>query len=581
MKKENLRKTIYYEFWKLKRPDGNAYSVREEFVSTGTKVLGSNSITTGIDTIPTATLTIPLSELPSETTAGGTQPNLALYIVKIFYMTNELNLADTPGVTSSNNSAAKYVFVGTVDSLNIDYANYAVTLNLSHRVARMREWVMPTGYTVKNASVRHILGPDGADVFYSSSMGLNTQVYEDRVDVTYQDGSGEYLMDLSFSSTNKLEALQEVLNNTDRFHFIVDLTRRSSSSGSIIIGEFNCETEVIASLTPFYEEECDTDMDRSNYLTILTEPEFDVDYTGHYNRAVVLCGDIAEGVEHMTLKNIYGDDAYQKSVAAYVKNGQTVAAFPVGMYDKEINLQPETEWKQDTNSNDRYNTTKINNEKIYYDSDVVAYACNDNREFYVTDQEQLDKDEVILHTVYNFTDLQPIPEFSETVERKDGGVEEVEYAITDEDRLAMMKRAYVRAVRKLRAQRPAHSWQFNSTPLPFDFMDGCKIRLYFTKRISVEDKECTSEYVEQTIAHIDEVLHVTKRTITFDDDMNEINTITLDKELRTRDVSDTEYKLTQLAKDQGGTGDGDDWGDVSGGSTADTRLGTVDYDPDL
>lgn len=579
MDKENLRKTIYYEFWKLKRPDGDSYSVREEFVSTGTKVIGSNSITTGIDTIPTATLTIPLSELPAETTEGGTQPNLALYIVKIFYMTNELGLSKTPTGLVDNGSEAKYVFIGTVDSLQIDYANYSVTLNLSHRVARMREWVMPTGYTVKNMAVKHILGPDGADVFYSSSMGLNTQVYEDRIEVTYQDGAGEYLMDLSFSSTNKLEALQEVLNNTDRFHFIVDLTRRGSNSGSIIIGEFKCETEIVASLTPFYEDECAPDMDRSNFLTILTEPEFNVDYTGHYNRAVVLCGDIAEGVEHMTLKNIYGDDAYQKSVASYMKDGKSVAAFPVGMYDKEINLQPETEWKQDTNSTDRYNTTKINNEKIYYDSDVIAFACNDNREFYVTDQEQLDKDEVILHTVYNFTDLQPIPEFTETITLKDGTTEEVEYAITDADRLAMMRRAYIRAIRKLRSQRPDHTWQFNCTPLPFDFMDGCKIRLYFTKRISTEDFECTSDYNSHAIAHIDESLHVTKRTITFDDDMNEINTITLDKELRVKDVSDTEYKLTQLAQDT--AGDTEAWQGSAGGSTTHEKLGTIDFDPNL
>lgn len=59
---------------------------------------------------------------------------------------------------------------------------------------------------------------------------------------------------------------------------------------------------------------------------------------------------------------------------------------------------------------------------------------------------------------------------------------------------------------------------------------------------------------------------MTKRTITFDDDLNEINTITLDRELRSRDVSAVELGLRALAA--GGDGNGgsnwpDDLGDVS------------------
>ena len=152
----NKRKTIYYEFWKL---DGSGM----QFKGTGTRTVGANTITTGIDTIPTAELTIPLEDLPAEEIANGKEPNMALYIVKIFYNTGGVN---------------KYTFIGTVDTLNIDYAHYTATMNLSHRVARMREWVMPSGYVVKNTTLEHVVGPNGADLGYSSTMGPDTQVYE-------------------------------------------------------------------------------------------------------------------------------------------------------------------------------------------------------------------------------------------------------------------------------------------------------------------------------------------------------------------------------------------------------------------
>ena len=111
------RKTIYYEFWKL---DGSG----ERFISTGSRIVGTNTISTGVDTIPTATLSVPLEDLPAEEIKDGKEPNMALYIVKIFYQVDDIT---------------KYTFIGTVDQLEIDYANYIAVLKLSRRVARMRE----------------------------------------------------------------------------------------------------------------------------------------------------------------------------------------------------------------------------------------------------------------------------------------------------------------------------------------------------------------------------------------------------------------------------------------------------------
>lgn len=559
---DNKRKSIIYEFWKLENgQEGRPTS--ELLKGTGMRTLGDNTITTGVDIIPTATLSIPLADLPLDLAKNNVQPNLALYIVKIFYKFK---------------GEVKYKFIGTIDTMNIDYANAKVDLNLSHRVARMREWVMPTGYVVKNADLDYVLGSSGADLGFSSTMGPDTQTYEARVNFVYRDGVDKTKVEISFSSTNKLEALQEVMNNTEDVHFVVDLS--DNEGDNIIIGKFGDDSRAIVAQNPVYDDEC-SNRDRSRWLSMLTEPTFSVDYTNHFNRAVVFCGDIAEGVLHMTLKEVYENQDLQRAAGTFInKDGQEKIAFPVGMYDKTINLQPETEWKEKDKDTDRiYNTTKINNEKVYENLELVAYANNDNREYYITDAEQLEADEVIKHTVYNFADLYPIPEIAKS-EEVDGETKTVEYAITDDDRREIVKRAYLRGIRVLKAQRPEHVWQFNSTPLPKDFQDGDKVQFLFTKRIMEEDKDCLGEYHERTVAHIDELLYLTKRTITFDDEMNEVNTITLDKELRTRDITDAEYELRTLAKAQGsGSGSGSDWKDEFGNHNS--GYGRVDYDPDL
>lgn len=535
----NKRKTIYYEFWKL---DGSGMA----FKGTGTRTVGANSITTGVDIIPTAELTIPLEDLPAEEIANGKEPNMALYIVKIFYNVNGVN---------------KYTFIGTVDTVNINYANYTVSMNLSHRVARMREWVMPSGYVVKNTSLSHVIGPNGADLGYSSTMGPETQVYESRVEFVYQDGVENTAIEMSFSSTNKLEALNEVLNNTENVHFVVDLS--DAEGDRIILGEFGQDTDVLISTTAYYEDNC-TDRDTSKYVTMLTEPTYAVDYTNHFNRAVVFCGDIAEGVMHLTLKDIYDNPELQDP------------NFPVGMYNHEVNLQPETEWKEQTDSNKTYNTTKINNEKIYKNYDIVAYANNDNREYYVTDLQQFKEDQVIKHTVYNFADLYPIPALEKTEEDPETGeTETTELAITDDDRKEITKRAYWRAIRILKAQRPDHAYQFNCTPLPKGFQDGQKVNFYFVKRVNVQDEDCDDGPKPKTIALIQRNMYMTRRVITFDSELNEINTLTLDRELRSRDISAVEWELKNLAEGEGV--EGSDWYDDVSGVAANTH-GQKGYD---
>lgn len=520
------RKSIYYEF--VERRD-NVDILR----STGFRIMNSLSIQTGIDTVPTAEITIPLEDLPPESLDKDGQPHLALYSMNIYVQTG--------GIT-------KYKFIGTIDKFTIDYARFSISLVLSHRVARMRDWLMPSGYTVKQGSIAYMIGPTGANLGYSSTIDINTQSYQDTVEFEYRDGAGEYVMDIAFSSVDKLSALNEIMKNTHDLHFIVDLN--DPEGDRIIIGKFGTLTNVIISPDPVYEDECGPNPDY--FLTMLTEPTYNVDYTSHFNRAAVFCGDIAQGVMHFTLEEMYNHPELQKE-AGVDENGEPL--FPVGMYNKQIELQPETEWDTTVDLGDKiYNTTTINNEVVYKNYEIVAYANNDNREFYVVDKEQLKKDKVIKHAVYNFGDLTPIPEIQKTEKDPETGESEtIEYAITDQDRINIVLRAYLRAVRILKSQRPEDVWQFNCTPLPVGVADGDKVRLQFKKWVMVNSDSCENngEPVKKEVALVDKDFYITKRTITFDNDVNEILTLTLDSELRYRDTTDSEYELTELAKKAG------------------------------
>lgn len=525
----NKRTSILYEFYKL----GNG----EEYQGTGTRVLSSTAINLAIDSVPTMNLTIPLEDLPEAVIIDNGEPNLALYLIKVYVYTG---------------GELKYKFVGTIDDMSIDYANYNITFNLSHRVARMREWLMPTGYVCKNMTLAHLIGKDGIDLGYSSTISSATQTYNATVDFELQDGASDYMMEMSFSCTDKLSALNEIVKNTHDLHYVVDLS--DNEGDKIIIGRFGADSGVTFSAQPFYEE-AGCEERPLNHVTMLTEPQYSVSYTNHFNRAAVFCGDVAESVLHFTLKEVYDNPEYQASIGQFVdRNGNTKTAFPVGMYDKEVNLQPEAEWQENTNTDKYYNTTKINNEKVYENYDVVAYANNDNREYFVTDAEQFEEDGVVLHTVYNFTDLHPIPELEEEVGEGDEKTT-IEHPITDEDRWEICKRAYLRAIRALKSQRPEKVWQFNSTPLPTGFQIGSKAELYYVKKVRIQSPDCDEDGKEKEVARVNKKFYVTAVNIAFDEEVNEVDTVTLDNELRVRDTTGDLWKLSgQIADDESGMG---------------------------
>ena len=190
---------------------------------------------------------------------------------------------------------------------------------------------------------------------------------------------------------------------------------------------------------------------------------------------------------------------------------------------------------------------KINNERVYTDYDIIQYTANTNREYYVTDSVQLEKDGgVVKQEVHQYSDLYPIPS--------------TDKIITTDDIIEMEKRAYRRAVRMLKAQRPEEVFQFDMTALPKDVYPGDKIRFIYTKTITEID-ECGNKK-ETDIITVDDYFYITKLSLSFDDALNEVDTVTIDKELRTNDFSVPELELPDKPQNNGGS-DGSTGGSIS------------------
>lgn len=128
-----------------------------------------------------------------------------------------------------------------------------------------------------------------------------------------------------------MAAINECVNQTEDIHWRVKLTEQKH----VQFSEFGLIKDVVLSQARSFPDECTDTQDEARFPVLLTEPTFKMDFTNHVNRIVVLCGDIDKDVEHLTLKYMYEHPELWTS------------GFPVGMYEKNINQQDETQWKDD------------------------------------------------------------------------------------------------------------------------------------------------------------------------------------------------------------------------------------------
>lgn len=260
-------------------------------IKRGNKILENLSINTEIDTVPTMRLSIPLTDMPSEENWNTIQ-------VKVFL-------------------GKKYIFWGMIDSFKIDYAKNIVSLDLSHIVAEHRNQFMPVNLIVKSMPLKNLY----------NHMDFNIHGWEYR----FSPKAAETRIEYTFSGETKLAAINEAVEQTEDIHWRVPLTEEKV----LHFGEFGDIKDVVMSQARLFPDDCNDRNDGASYPTMLTEPVISMNFTNHVNRIVVLCGDIDKDVEHLTLRYIYQHPELQ------------TAGFPVGMYEQNVNQQPEPEYESD------------------------------------------------------------------------------------------------------------------------------------------------------------------------------------------------------------------------------------------
>ncbi|MEE0060382.1 MAG: hypothetical protein UE295_06100, partial [Acutalibacteraceae bacterium] len=239
------RTSIYYIFQKKVLNSTTNYQTTYVEMGRDTRTLGAFTITQGIDKVPTVEMTIPLEAIP--------ESNLNNYRVLISIF---------------DKGVRKYGLACVVDSVEIDYATESAHLQLSHRMSEMRNWLMPANLAIKNMPLGYCVenvcklgfpddyvkeeevltqikyqtftsAPKGSSDYkdYRLAEGTATNHVQwdwslaspserlyvnEEVPVVIDMSSEVYntLLEMAFSSTSKLEALGEILKNTEKVHFI-------------------------------------------------------------------------------------------------------------------------------------------------------------------------------------------------------------------------------------------------------------------------------------------------------------------------------------------------------------------------
>ena len=135
------RNTLYYIFQKrvLNSQTYAGYKVEYEEVSRDTRTVGTVQIKQMIDSVPTVTMSIPIDALPKND-KGLPVTNLNNYRVLLRIMSQ---------------GEVKYGLACIVDAISVHYNTGVVDLSLSHRMAEMRQWLVPANLVVKNMTLGH------------------------------------------------------------------------------------------------------------------------------------------------------------------------------------------------------------------------------------------------------------------------------------------------------------------------------------------------------------------------------------------------------------------------------------------
>lgn len=224
-------------------------------------------------------------------------------------------------------------------------------------------------------------------------------------------------------------------------------------------------------------------------IQMIEEPVINHDTESVINIATVYGEKSDSGMSSMSLREIYEEPAAQ------------VPGFPVVIL-----------------------TNEVNNERNYNYVEFTKLAPNNDVEYTILDEESIALESgIIKEGTFAFNDLAPFNIESEE--------------ITDEDRAKQVLMAYHGGVKKLRQSRRKDDLTMPVSELPPELNVGDKILLQYDNLLNIMG-DCGNYF--KKILTINEYFYITAIDYEIDEIGNEIDTITLDKYLRTQ--RETEYQ---------------------------------------
>ena len=280
-------------------------------------------------------------------------------------------------------------------------------------------------------------------------------------------------IDYVYSRQNKLEALTKTTELTDDLFWRV----RFVNEKVIDISQFGTKKDWIISVKP----------SGVNNIQMISDPSIEYDFENVINLASVYSEKSDTGMSSMTLREVYNDPDLQKD------------GFPVVIL-----------------------RNNANNERDYrkYTTQYPKLAPNNELEYAVIDEESVAMEGGhLIEGTYAFTDLAPFE-----IDLEEG--EE----ITDKDRIEAAKTCYTATIRKLKQARRRYKISFMTTELPSDIAPGDRVRFIYDNSLYILDT-CTP-YMKKLLGYND-YFYITDISYEIDRTGAEVDTVTLEKELRT------------------------------------------------
>lgn len=293
-------------------------------------------------------------------------------------------------------------------------------------------------------------------------------------DINYSKKAQNTKIDYVYSRQNKLEALTQTCELTDDLFWRV----RFVNEKVLDISEFGDKKPYMLSTKPT----------GIRNIRIITEPTVDYDFESVINVASVYSAKSDTGMSALTLREVYEDESLQ------------IDGFPV------IILKP-----------------NVNNERDYskYIKQPKAIAPNNELEFAVLDLEGIaEAGGYLVESSFAFNDISPF-----AVDQENGKTTK----ITDKDRVAAAVQAYKAAIKKLKQARAKYSLEIETEQLPADLNVGDKVRLIYNNELFI--MESCSNYMKKILSY-DDYFYITKIEYSIDETGGEVDTVTLEKELR-------------------------------------------------